>query len=144
MDVNLIWGIINSITAGCGIVGWWKLYRYRKQNDTKANVDVMDATAATLAKYGEILNSQTLRIDALTGNVLKLNEENMRLNSATLQNTSRLNFLRSEISAQVKMKIFAEKHICHITDCKIREPALGTYGSINPDLDEDGVPDKFE
>ena len=141
MNWELIISAIVGMLTGGGVSWLFKL----KEDKASSQADVVDSSTEAMNKMMTLIGTQQERLNAIIEDKDRLieqqrgliNEYKTALEEAN-QKLKNLEFKVSEndrkicgmqkiIDNEIKERKKAEYNICFVTDCKLREPKLGTY-----------------
>ena len=141
MSWELIISAIVGMLTGGGVSWLFKI----KEDKAGSKADVVDSSTEAMNKMMTLIGTQQERLNAIIEDKDRLieqqrgliNEYKAALEEAN-QKLKNLEFKVSEndrkiigmqkiIDNEIRKRKLAEHNICFVTDCKLREPKLGTY-----------------
>lgn len=139
------WGLIISGAAGMfagGGISW--LFRIREDKaasktdiiansavamEKLINITTQQSTAfeEILRKKDELIAQQASLIDEFRISLDKANQKIKYFEYKVSENERKISGMQKMINAETKERRAAEKDVCFVDDCNIREPERGTY-----------------
>jgi chromosome segregation ATPase len=117
-------GVIGSI-GGIGTILYWR------QNKGSATAGVVKESMEALKSALETLTSQqevfSITIKSKDDEIATLKEQIKELSLRVAENERKVAGMQRAIDNEIRLRKTAENNICFVTDCKLREPKLGTY-----------------
>jgi chromosome segregation ATPase len=117
-------GVIGSI-GGIGTILYWR------QNKGSATAGVVKESMDALKSALETLTSQqevfSITIKSKDDEIATLKEQIKELSLRVAENERKVAGMQRAIDNEIRLRKTAESNICFVTDCKLREPKLGTY-----------------
>jgi len=117
-------GVIGSI-GGIGTILYWR------QNKGSATAGVVKESMDALKSALETLTSQqevfSITIKSKDDEIATLKEQIKELSLRVAENERKVAGMQRTIDNEIRLRKTAESNICFVTDCKLREPKLGTY-----------------
>lgn len=127
----MIWEYL--ITGAVGIVSGGAIagFYLRKQTRGEATAGVVKESMEALRSALETLTSQqnvfASTIKSKDDEIATLKDQIKELNLRVAENERKVAGMQKLIDNEFRERKKAEHNICFVTDCKLREPALGTY-----------------
>ncbi len=136
----LITGVIGILTGG-GITWLFRI----KEDKAGSKADVVDSSTDAMNKMMTLISTQQEKLNAIIKDKDKLIEQqqglindykaaleeaNQKLKNLEFkvsENDRKISGMQKTIDNEIRERKLAESNICFVTDCKLREPALGTY-----------------
>ena len=116
-----------SLVSGGTITG---LY-LRKQTEGSATAGVVKESMDALKSALETLTSQqgvfADTVKSKDDEIALLKDQIKELNLRVAENERKVAGMQKVIESEFRERKKAEHNICFVTDCKLREPSLGTY-----------------
>lgn len=127
----MIWELI--ITGVVGIVSGGAIagFYLRKQTRGEATAGVVQESMDALKSALEMLTSQqnvfASTVKSKDDEIALLKDQVKELKLRVSENERKVAGMQKLIDNEFRERKKAEHNICFVTDCKLREPALGTY-----------------
>ncbi len=136
----LITGVIGILTGG-GITWLFRI----KEDKAGSKADVVDSSTDAMNKMMTLIGTQQEKLNAIIEDKDKLIEQqqglindykaaledaNQKLKTLEFkvsENDRKIGGMQKIIDSEIRERKLAESNICFVTDCKLREPRLGTY-----------------
>lgn len=116
-----------SLVSGGTLTG---LY-LRKQTEGSATAGVVKESMDALKSALETLTSQqevfAATVKSKDVEIVVLKDQIKELKIRVSENERKVAGMQKLIESEIRERKKAEHNICFVTDCKLREPALGTY-----------------
>jgi len=133
---GLNWGLILNVISSliiAGVFGNIIFHRYRKKSERlkpkREDIDIADITRKSAEEAMEEVAKWHQKVNDLLDNSLEMKKEINELKYQVDENNRKVTGIQSTLKRQIGKKKFAEKNICLVTKCKLREPPLGTFTS---------------
>ena len=127
MNWEYIVTAVISLVSGGTLTG---LY-LRKQTEGSATAGVVKESMEALKSALETLTSQqevfAVTVKSKDDEIVTLKDQIKELNLRVAENERKVAGMQKVIESEFRERKKAEHNICFVTDCKLREPALGTY-----------------
>lgn len=122
----IITGVVGIVSGGA-IAGFY----LRKQTRGEATAGVVKESMEALRSALETLTSQqdvfAATIKGKDDEIVVLKDQIKELKIRVSENERKVAGMQKLIESEIRERKKAEHNICFVTDCKLREPALGTY-----------------
>ncbi len=127
MNWEYIVTAVISLVSGGTLTG---LY-LRKQTEGSATAGVVKESMEALKSALETLTSQqevfAVTVKSKDDEIVTLKDQIKELNLRVAENERKVAGMQKLIESEFRERKKAEHNICFVTDCKLREPSLGTY-----------------
>ena len=127
----MIWEIL--VTGAVGIVSGGAIagFYLRKQTRGEATAGVVKESMEALRSALETLTSQqnvfASTVKSKDDEIATLKDQIKELNLRVAENERKVAGMQKLIDNEFRERKLAEHNICFVNECKLREPALGTY-----------------
>ena len=122
----IITGVVGIVSGGA-IAGFY----LRKQTRGEATAGVVKESMEALRSALETLTSQqnvfASTVKSKDDEIALLKDQIKALKLRVSENERKVAGMQKLIDNEFRERKIAEHNICFVTDCKLREPALGTY-----------------
>lgn len=138
-NLGLILSFISGIIS-LGAVSSVVFFRYRRKSEKlKPQNEGMDI-ADKASKYAESVMDEVgkwhEKVNALYEESGKMKQEITELKYLLDMNGRKIAGIQETLRRQIGRKKYAEKHICTVLDCKLRQPPFGSFTSEDGDAIE--------
>src|SRR5690606_685956 len=90
----------------------------------KESMEALKSALETLTSQQEVF---TITIKSKDDEIVLLKEQIKELSLRVAENERKVAGMQRAIDNEIRLRKTAESNICFVTDCKLREPKLGTY-----------------
>ena len=142
---SLITTVVTTIVVSGGSISLFFIFFKQRKKKEDSDVVEKDASAAlNMLEFANNYHDFTERLvksyqeaidrkdEIILNNQSKLVEVETILN----QHSKKIEQLNRMIRLEQQRKLYAEQHICLLTECKDRRPALGTFKTVNENINE--------
>ena len=130
--------ILSLITAG--VVGNIVFHKYRKKSEKmkpqREGVDITDTAMKYAKEAMDEVGKWHDKVNELYEKSSNMKKEISDLKYQVGEQDRKIAGVQDTLKRQIGRKKFAEKHICTVVDCTLRQPPLGAFASDDDDMDK--------